>query len=82
MFENEDSGIENGTINRINVMEPGVVDEHDSISVYGGGSYNNFSSNSSVIGNKPSNTVTLPSFNWDPAVTQAPVHNYGNTGNH
>ena len=77
MFENEDSGIENGTINRINVMEPGVVDEHDSISVYAGSSYNNFSSNSSVIGNKPSNTVDLPtvSFPADPT----PTHNYGNT---
>ena len=39
----------------------------------------NLGSNSSVIGTKPSNTVTLPSFNWDPAVTVQGGHNYQHT---
>ncbi len=42
-------------------------------------SQSNLGSNSSVIGTKPSNTVTLPSFNWDPAVTVQGGHNYHHT---
>ncbi len=39
----------------------------------------NLGSNSSVIGTKPSYTVSLPSFNWDPAVTEQGGHNYQHT---
>lgn len=82
LFENEDDGIEEGPINTINVVGSDLVDVPAPTSIYEGVSYNDFGSNSSVIGNKPSNSTqvpTFPSFNWDPAVTQAPTHNYGNT---
>ncbi len=39
----------------------------------------NLGSNSSVIGTKPSYTVSLPSFNWDPAVTVQGGNNYQHT---
>ena len=60
MFENEDDGIEEDPLNRINVMEPNVVDVPDPTSIYEGASYNNLGSNSSVIGTKPSNSVEVP----------------------
>lgn len=78
MFETEDDGIEDDPLNRVNVMQPDVVDVPSPTSIYDGVSYNNFGSNSSVIGNK-TELPTLPSINWDPAVTQAPTQNYGNT---
>ena len=77
IFENEDDGTED-SLNSI-VINTDLVDVSDITSVYEGVTYNNLGSNSSVIGDKPSNTVTFPSFNWDPAVTQAPAQNYGNT---
>ncbi len=79
LFENEEDGIEKDPLNKINVMEPDLVDVPDPTSIYEMGSYNNYVYNSSVIGDKPSNTVTVPSINWDPAVTQAPANKYGNT---
>ena len=77
IFENEDDGIEDDPLNRVNVMEPDLVDPPDPTSIYEGVSYNNYGSNSSVIGAKPSDTVELPtvSFPADPT----PTHNYGNT---
>lgn len=77
IFENEDSGIEDDPLNRVNVMEPDLVDPPDPTSIYEGFTYNNLGSNSSVIGSKPGNSVELPtvSFPADPT----PTHNYGNT---
>ncbi len=57
VFENEDDGIEDDPLNRVNVVVPEVVDVPGPTSAYEGISYNNFGSSSSVIVNKPSNTV-------------------------
>lgn len=74
MFENEDDGIEEDPLNRINVMEPDVIDVPDPTSAYEGASYNN----SGVIGTKPSYTPDLPSVTLFPE-NNSPTHNYGNT---
>ena len=79
IFENEEDGIVDDPLNKIIIAQPDLIDPPAPTSIYEGGSYNNLGSNSSVIGDEPSNTVTVPSINWDPAVTQAPVRNYGNT---
>ncbi len=68
MFENEDDGIDDDGLNRVNVMQPDWVAVPDTPSVYGGITYDNYSSNSGVIGSNPE-FPTLASFDWDPAVT-------------
>lgn len=79
MFENEADGLESDALNTINIQKPDLYDPPSPTSPYEGVSYNNYGSNSSVVGNKPSNTVSLPSFNWDPAVTVQGGHNYQHT---
>ena len=77
MFEKEDSGIEYDPLNKINVQEPDLVDPPDPTSPYEGVSYNNFGSNSSVIGNSSGNTVELPTVSLPADPT--PTVNYHHT---
>lgn len=83
MFENEDDGIEEDPLNKVNVMEPDLADVHDPTSIYEGVKQNDFTSyhgtNTSYPPNNSTHTPTFPSISWDPSVTQAPAHNYGNT---
>ncbi len=57
------------------------VQRHDEIIMSEANKNNqsNLGSNSSVIGTKPNDTVILPSFNWDPAVTVQGGQNYQHT---
>ena len=60
IFENEDDGLEDDPLGRVNVMEPDLVAKPDSTSIYEGITYNYFGPNS-VIEPKPNTTPELPS---------------------
>lgn len=79
LFENEEDGLAEDPLNRINIAEPDLVDVVAPTSIYEGASYNNSGYNSNVIGDKSGDAVTVPAIIWDPAVTQATANKYGNT---
>ena len=65
IFENEDDGLEDDPLVRVNVKEPDLVAKPDSTSIYEGITYNYFGPNS-VIEPKPNNTPELPAITLFP----------------
>lgn len=80
IFENEADGLYNDPLNDINVLEPERVEVSKPTSIYEGVTYNNFGSNSSVIGTKTT-SPTEAYIIWDPVVTQSSMHNNGGNTN-